>query len=1504
MLKNNCATSEIVGIQFGLMSPEEIRRSSVVEITSREMYTDNVPVMGGLVDARMGVLEHGLICPTDGLDYVECPGYFGSLELAVPLFYIQYLMTIQKIAKCICYKCSKLLINKEKYKHALNMDEGARWKYVYDLVDKYVKPSRCGDDNEDGCQCLQPNKIRKEGLSTIYFEWSADDTHMETLMTAEMFLKMFKRISDEDITFMGFSPIWSRPEWMICQVMLVPPPAVRPSVKYDAQQRSEDDLTHSLINIVKTNADLKKKIDSNAAPKVISELTSVLQLYFTSQVDNQVPGTNPVSQRSGRPFKSIKERLNGKGGRVRGNLMGKRVDYSARSVITADPNISIKSLGVPLKIAKNITKPVVVNAKNRSFLSKLARNGPTYPGANIWEKKSGDLIPLKYFDRKNIILEDGDIIHRHMVDGDPIIFNRQPTLHRMSMMCHIAKIMYRGDTFRMNVADTKPYNADFDGDEMNLHMPQNAESDSELKNLAAVPYQIISPGSNAPIIGIYQDSMLGSFRFTRENISFSPHDAMNLLMMFNKIDVEALNKAISPKSDRISSFDILSQIMPPMSVRIKNKKFSDSDNVATTNNILEIRAGKYIRGQLDKGTLGAGSKGIIHRICNDFGNMAAADFIDNLQNVITEYMKASAFSVGINDLIITEATDKKIVEIITDKKADVKNIIDQVQTGVFDNTSGKSNKDEFEVQVMNILGKAQSEAGRAALKNLHADNRFAIMFNAGSKGSEINIQQMTSCLGQQNVDNKRIPYGFDFRTLPHYTKYDDSAVARGFVESSYINGLTPQELYFHAMGGRIGLIDTAVKTSSTGYIQRKLIKGLEDLMINYDMTIRTNKNIIVQFTYGNDSIDTTKVENQELPLSKMNIESIYEHFSIPQSKASTKLLNTVFTKSAITRARKQKDQLKEKCEHYTNYLIDIRKSVITNIFANKSETGVKAPVAFHYIIENLAGQLNINSNSMVDFTMLEAFQMIEEAYSKLESIQSIAPSELFKVLYTYYLSPRILLVNRRFNRRALELLLETITLSYKRAIVAPGEMVGIIAGQSIGEPTTQMTLNTFHFAGVASKSNVTRGVPRIEEILALSENLKNPSLTIYLNKEDETSKERAITTTYMIEHTTLRQLVKSVDICFDPDVHETNIAEDNTTMLQYNEFEKMVEDCGATATSMANKSKWIIRLEMDPRAMLDKNITMDDVNFMLRNAHKDDIECVFSDYNADKLVFRVRMVNLTKKSTQSKNVNSLDQSDQIYVLNNFQEQLLNNIVLRGIKNIKHVQIRTIKDYLVDRAGTYEPQDIWVLDTIGTNLIDVLALDYIDATRTTSNNIIETYHVLGIEAARQTIYNELADVIEYDGTYLNYHHMELLCDRMSFNEKLVSIGRFGINNDNIGPIAKASFEETPEMFLKAARHGELDSMRGVSANIMCGQEGKYGTNSFNVLMDISEMNNIEGVMPEATDIDAAVDAALFEGLQNEHDSSECALDNLRMDNRVENVKPIDLGGDNDYNPFSS
>ena len=590
--------------------------------------------------------------------------------------------------------------------------------------------------------------------------------------------------------------------------------------------------------------------------------------------------------------------------------------------------------------------------------------------------------------------------------------------------------------------------------------------------------------------------------------------------------------------------------------------------------------------------------------------------------------------------------------------------------------------------------------------------------------------------------------------------------------------------------------------------------------------------------------------------------------------------------------KKQVDSLKEQTQSIIDYMLEIRSQLVEYVFKNSAGTTIHIPVNFKRIINNIANQLNYQNNSMVNISPLETYRLILDNFATLESLDFGKPSELFKAAYLYYLSPKHLLAIRRFNRKGLELLCAKINAEYKNALCNPGEMVGMIAAQSIGEPTTQMTLNTFHFAGVASKSNVTRGVPRIEEILSLSENPKQPSTTVYLKKEDETDRVRAQELKYTLEFTSLKDITSSVSICFDPDDLQTLVEEDKPLMEEYKAFSQMIQECsgGDDAEDGGDRSKWILRFIMDKESMLDKNINMDDVHFAIEHSYKGEISCIYSDFNSDKLVLRAR---LDKSLTNSKK-KSLDQSDEIYKLKNLQHNLMNNVILRGVKKIPKVLLRKSVNQLKFSEGNYEKEDTWVLDTVGSNLPDILTLQHIDANRAYSNNIQEVYRTLGIEAARACILNEVQEA--FDESYINYHHLSLLCDRMTATKKMVSVFRHGINNDDIGPIAKASFEETPEMFLRAARHAELDLMTGISANVMCGQEGYFGTGFFQVMLDINEMGKLAGSK------DLEVEKDIDDMLTVEDGDGVCSTQNITISNNTDLIQSTDMGNvDDDYNP---
>ncbi len=1409
----------IVGVQFSIFSPEEIERSSVVEITSSTPYEGNEPKIGGLFDPRMGVLDNGKVCRTCGQTNHSCPGHFGHYRLTRPVYYIQFLPMIMNVLKCVCIRCSKLRIDKELHKDLLNRKGEARWKEVLALSSNI---KRCGQECENGCGAPQPDKFTREGIARIVAHYS--ETQKQPL-EVEYVHRLFRRISDEDVDFMGLSRYWCRPDWMICTVLRIPPPQVRPSVVQDNNQRSEDDLTHKLFDIIKNDKTLQQKIENNSSKNVIDEMTNVVQYHVATLVDNEIPGVAPSAQRSGRPLKSIQQRLGGKEGRIRYNIQGKRVEFSARSVITPDPNLSVAEIGVPLEIAMNLTSPESVTPYNVDKLYKLVQNGAdTWPGAKTIVRADGRMISLKHVNTKEIVLYNGDVVNRHLLDNDILLFNRQPTLHKMSMMGHRVKVLpYK--TFRMNVLCTRPYNADFDGDEMNAHLPQSYEAMVELEDIAAVPHHIITPRHAKPMIGVYQDTLVGSYRLTQPGVKFTRREFMNLMMWNKRFDGNMQpGRAKENEVERWSGQQVLSTLLPPINIEMGNKSFDSDKDSKDSNNYVKIVQGDIQQGVIDGDIYMKPSKGIIHVAYNDCGSKDTVGLLDALQNTVENFLVLNGFSVGISDLIADEDTKKGIDAKIQERKKQIEQVILQVHLDLFDNNTGKTNQQEFEDQVFGILNQATSDAGSLGQQSLSQENRLLAMVRSGSKGEPLNVAQMMACLGQTAIEGKRVPYGFTDRTLPHYKKYDDSAEARGFIESSFIRGLTPQEFFFHAMSGREGLIDTAVKTADTGYIQRQLIKSMEDLVVQHDGTVRDANNNIVQYHYGEDGTNPTKIETQALPIGKLSQEEIRNEFGMVGVDWSTVL------KDGIVRNNDN-----ELVAEYVNDLLFDQRMMVEGVFQSKSlDSGsVFAPVNLARWILNTKTRFALKSNEKTDLTPAYVLEGIKKIINRTHPYHKI-----WCALLRFYLAPHKLIVKERFTKEAFEMLMEIIVVTHMKSWVQPGDQVGIVAAQSIGEPATQMTLNTFHQAGVASKSAVTRGVPRLRELLKVTQNPKASSLTIALKPEYRNNKDKAREVVQDLELTILRNITDKVAIYWDEKDDETVIDEDKELLKFYKLFE---EGLMADESMEETWSKWVLRLDLNREEMFNRNVSIQEIVSVIKNAWNNDINVVYSDYNSDKLVMRIRLPNKVDKDTAS-------QLDDFTNLKKFQNKLLNSIVIRGLPGIKAVTFRKDKQHVEMIDGKYEQIEQYVLDTDGSNFIKVMNHPAVDGTRLYSTNVWDVYEVLGIEATRAILFNEINGLFESVG--VNYRHLGLLCDVMTRFGRLMSIDRYGINKNDIGTLAKASFEETEKILLKAALFGEVDPVTGVSANIMMGQPIRGGTAFSQILMD----EQMLGKLLESIDID--------------------------------------------------
>jgi DNA-directed RNA polymerase beta' subunit len=805
-------------IEFSVWPNEEILRGSALGKDSLgvdipDLYDNMEPKRGGLIDPRMGPIGNNNDCASCGLNPEFCVGHFGHIDLAEPIFHMGYIEYVKKILSCICLRCSKLLVYKNEDEYAEMLKNKSGKKRFAEIRNLAKNVSYCQKANY-GCGA-PVSKIKKEikktsGVINMISELNPTTVQMESndfdgkkkirrILTPDDCYNILKNINDIDCMIMGLDPKKSRPEMMIHKIFPVPPVQVRPSVKADFMNSAtmEDDLTHKLADIIKANIRIRKYKESlnDTNAKYSQDHQHLLQFHGATYLNNESLAIR--AEQRGKSTKSLESRIKGKGGRIRNNLMGKRVDFSARSVITPDPTIDINQLGVPLKVAMNLTFPEVVTPHNLEYLSKLVRNGRhEYPGANFVfpvsnMNRGGRILPIDLRYRKGKVeLRYGDVVERHLIDGDFVLLNRQPTLHKLSMLGHRIKVILNDNlrTFRLNVAVTTPYNADFDGDEMNIFVPQSLSTQIELQEIADVKRQIITPATSTPIIGIVQDGLLGSYNLTSPNMRIDWKEAMNIISYTTFDDLDSIKKNTDYKGT-----DIFSLIIP---------------NDINVSGKIEIKNGHIKKGILDKTMLKAKKQNsLIHLIYDQYGIEETKDFIDNTQRLINNFNMYNGFTVGIGDIDISEELQLQMSKLFETKKLEVKHIITEME-----NNPDLYDSKTFESSIYGELNNIRETASKFIMNNMKPDNNFNIMISSGSKGDPVNMAQMVGCVGQQAVEGQRIKKKVNGRSLPYFFQNDDSAQARGFIEEPFVFGLTPQSFIFQNMSAREGMIDTAIKS--------------------------------------------------------------------------------------------------------------------------------------------------------------------------------------------------------------------------------------------------------------------------------------------------------------------------------------------------------------------------------------------------------------------------------------------------------------------------------------------------------------------------------------------------------------------------------------------------------------------------------------------------------------------------------------------------------------------
>uniref|UniRef100_A0A0N4Z3L6 DNA-directed RNA polymerase subunit n=1 Tax=Parastrongyloides trichosuri TaxID=131310 RepID=A0A0N4Z3L6_PARTI len=1376
----------VTGVKFNTGDPETIRKIAHIPIFNNKLYDDSAgkwaPAQYGPLDTRLGTFQKSVNCETCKKNITDCVGHFGFLDLELPVFHVGFFRLTIQMLQCICKNCSNLLMSDEQKDIFLrqvknpNLDYLQRkglHKRIVELSKKITLCTSCGykngvvkkavgavlkiahgdpidlSKNDDFAVCVNENKELAAMLPNVKFDL------LDPMKVYNILTKI--KVQDYPLLLVRAGGTVHSPKDVIVNRIIVPPVCIRPSVISDVKSGStEDDLTMKLTEIMLINEVIRKHMCDGAPMKLIAETWDHLQVQCALYINSELSGL-PAEMQPKKVTRGFAQRLKGKHGRFRGNLSGKRVDFSGRTVISPDPNLKIDQVGVPIHVAKVLTFPEMVTTSNIEKMRILVKNGESkHPGANhLIEGRSGMKKFLKYGDRDKIAmnLKPGDIVERHLDDDDIVLFNRQPSLHKISIMSHRAKVV-PGRTFRFNECACTPYNADFDGDEMNLHLPQTYEAKAEAATLMGVKYNLITPRSGEPLIAAIQDFITGAYLLTHKD-TFLPRSEVQRFAA-SLIDITSFKDyngrrgtkrivipppAIRKPVELWTGKQLVELLIKDdfvdvkLNLKTKNKSYVKDEEFCPKDSYVIIRNNQLLCGVLDKVLVGSGSKSnIFYILMRDFGEDVAINAMWKLSRIAPVFLSNRGFSIGIGDVTPSKNLLEDKTKLLNEGYSKCDQYIKDLKENKLKAQPGCTPYETLEALILKELSSIRDHAGQACLRNLSKHNAPLTMAISGSKGSFINISQMIACVGQQAISGNRPPDGFENRSLPHFERNQKTPDAKGFVGNSFYSGLTPTEFFFHTMAGREGLVDTAVKTAETGYMQRRLVKCLEDLCAAYDDTVRSSTGDIVQFKFGEDLLDPAMMESKDG--SMVDFEHCLDHVknTTPltddplQYESYDKVMETFITEADKSIKRPEHQYFKKKFVEFIEKRLSKHKYLYEKPWKCSK----------HQDKNNDCKKCDVLT--FIKINLLRSFGM-----SKTECINMV----------------------------------KLCSMKLHRAITEPGTAVGAIAATSIGEPSTQMTLKTFHFAGVASM-NITQGVPRIKEIINAVKSISTPIITVTLTNDKDEKLARRVKS--RIEKTTLGEVAAYI---------EEYITSDN---------------CFVIVKVMPSR----IRL-------LQLEITMDSI---------------ISSICGAKLPVSVKSNNVR---VLGKSILMIEAPETKNIPANLAVQYLKNtlkdVVIKGLPNVSRCVI-----HADEKKG-----DSYKLLVEGTDFREVLATPEVDGRYTNFNNALYVADVLGIEAARTCIINEILSTMESHGIGLDRRHVMLLADLMTYRGEVLGITRNGLVKMKESVLLLASFEKTTDHLFEAAFFGQEDKINGVSECIIMGAPITIGTGLFKLLYKREKLN---------------------------------------------------------------
>ncbi|KAF2405268.1 DNA-directed RNA polymerase III subunit RPC1 [Trichodelitschia bisporula] len=1450
-------------LEFGVMSESQVVEQSQVEVADKNLY-DLMPVRrqthNGPLDPRLGAASKVDACQTCGMDQKACNGHWGHIRLEFPCFHIGFLSFTVDILSQICKTCSQVLLEDDDRRSRLQamrrpgQDSFQKARHLKSLQSECRKVHNCphcGASNGPvrkvaghACKIVHmpfdsfnkssakskvppPDKVRFDKSFRTYVKESPDmEKHIKRAvddLPANKVYRLFERISAEDCELLGLDSHKGRPESYLWTLLPVPPTTIRPSVPGD-QGTTEDDLSTKLCEIVDLNARLRAALQSDEHIGVAMDLYEKLQDHIAMYVNSHAPGLNKTEY--GKAIRSFCSRLKGKQGRFRGNLSGKRVNFSARTVIGPDPNLSVEEVGIPTQVAKILTYPERVTDHNIKLMRERVRNGPeNWPGANQIIKKSGITKSLRVMARlgpeklrqEAKYLEIGDVVERHVYHGDIALFNRQPSLHKLSILAHKVRVL-QGRTFRMNESVCNPYNADFDGDEMNIHIPQTEEARTEALELMGVKHNLVTPKNGAPIIAPIQDFITAAYLLSAKDKFFNRAQfAQAMGYMFHAHGFH------DPETGEFQSYELPPPcILKPMrlwsgkqlfNVLMRpNKKCPVMVNLEAECREYKLRPGvppdlneddaylvvrnsEVMCGVMDKSIIGDGKKSSLFFIMlRDFGEGYACEGMNRLARLSSRWLGQQGFSIGIGDVYPSPTLVSKKQKLMDAAKAKCNAIIIAFKEGKLGRDPGCDEELTLENKLSGILSQVRQDAGEVCFQELRRWNSPVIMAKSGSKGSLINVSQMVASVGQQMIGGKRVVNGFQDRTTPHFPKGARDPLSKGFVENSFFTGLSPTEFIFHAMSGREGLVDTAVKTAETGYMSRRLVKSLEDGSIFYDNTVRTSSGGVIEFAFGDDSLDPADLEGKGKPV---NFERTFMH--VLQSTHSP---NQVGLTPGVIQAHIDKRIAERRLRYRRTTLLgeeldqrDMRDEGVDNheaarLFLDQIVDFLRGKVKRivklreTYILPNDHAMSGKRTSSQVDQNTFVEFasQLGIDGKANQAMVDNIL----------------------KITQEGLDKFLDLCFHKYEKAVVQPGHAVGVVAAQSIGEPGTQMTLKTFHFAGVAGMS-ITQGVPRIKEIINAARKISTPVITCEL--ENKTSEQVAHIVKGRIEKTYIHDIAEHIEDVWSSSRAYINIRIDTDRIAKL-QLDLSLHDIARAVV----KAKGLKLNESNVEIYGSRHIRVTPTE--VGGESEDMIDAMDIDDDEEQDAPLAKAKARRKKKTNPH-----------YVTVHEIRRLLENVVVKGYPETVRAIIR--RSDVANKDGLEELQ----LLVEGYGLKACMTTEGVNGYATKTNSVMEALDTLGIEAAKSVIISEMHSVMgQMD---IDNHHIQLLANTMTSKGEVLGITRFGMAKNRDSVLQLASFEKTPDHLFGAATKMKTDPIDGVSENIIMGQPVRLGTGTVKV-----------------------------------------------------------------------